>query len=53
MVYPHKCTVTHQLQVERSTGKFAGRETNALPLFHATNLRHSVESLSYRVTLFV
>jgi len=31
--------VTHQLQVERRTGKIAGRKPGALPLDHATNQR--------------
>ena len=30
--------VTHQLQVERRTGKVRQSETDVLPLFHATNL---------------
>jgi len=29
--------VTQQLQVERRTGKFVGRKTDVLALFHATN----------------
>jgi len=30
--------VTHQLQVERRTGKVRQSETDVLPLCHATNL---------------
>jgi len=30
--------VTHQLQVERRTGKVCQSETDVLPLCHATNL---------------
>jgi len=30
--------VTHQLQVERRTGKVRSPETDVLPLCHATNL---------------
>ena len=32
--------VTHQLQVERRTGKVRRPETDVLPLCHATNLKH-------------
>jgi len=32
--------VTHQLQVERRTGKVRRPETDVLPLSHATNLTH-------------
>jgi len=32
--------VTHQLQVERRTGKVRRPETDVLPLCHATNLVH-------------
>ena len=31
--------VTHQLQVERRTGKVLRPETDVLPLYHATNQR--------------
>ena len=31
--------VTHQLQVERRTGKFADGKTDIIPLFYATNYR--------------
>jgi len=33
--------VTHQLQVERRTGKVRRQETDVLPLCHATNLQDS------------
>ena len=33
--------VTHQLQVERRTGKVSRQETDVLPLCHATNLQDS------------
>jgi len=33
--------VTHQLQVERRTGKVCQLETNVLPLCHATNCYHT------------
>jgi len=35
--------VTHQLQVERRTGKVRRPETDVLPLCHATNLTVSGE----------
>jgi len=34
--------VTHQLQVERRTGKVRRPETDVLPLCHATNLGMSI-----------
>jgi len=34
--------VTHQLQVERRTGKVRRPETDVLPLCHATNQRYSI-----------
>ena len=34
--------VTHQLQVERRTGKVRRPETDVLPLCHATNLSHAI-----------
>jgi len=35
--------VTHQLQVERRTGKVRQSETDVLPLCYATNLRKLVK----------
>jgi len=32
--------VTHQLQVERRTGKVRQSDTDVLPLYYATNLGH-------------
>jgi len=37
--------VTHQLQVERRTGKVRQSETDVLPLCHATNGLHSTENI--------
>ena len=37
--------VTHQLQVERRTGKIRQSETDVLPLWHATNYRERERSL--------
>jgi len=36
--------VTHQLQVERRTGKVRRPETNILPLCYATNHRKSTKN---------
>ena len=47
--------VTHQLQVERRTGKVRRPETDVLPLFHATNRVVVVvnASLCFVVTLLI
>jgi len=44
--------VTHQLQVERGTGKVRRPETNVLPLCHATNLK-SAGTMRYSSGSFV
>ena len=45
--------VTHQLQVERRTGKVRQSETDVLPLCYATNVLHSEQLQCFSVTTTV
>ena len=44
--------ITHQLQVERRTGKVRQSETDVLPLCHATNL-YLLQSTCNKILLFI
>jgi len=41
--------VTHQLQVERRTGKVRQSETDVLPLYHVTSLVVASTNVNYKV----
>jgi len=43
--------VTHQLQVERKTGKVRRSETDVLPLCHATNQLVAYQKIAYDIII--
>ena len=45
--------VTHQLQVERRTGKVRRPETDVLPLCHATNTIERIDKYNIRIDKYL